>query len=435
MSEIGARLTGLVFGFSPLRFLRLDQFHLTTIEWIPFSLAFLHGYVETGSARDLRLAIAFFTLQALTSGHGAVFLVLAIALLVVERIVRGTPIALMRRVRDLGLPGVLLLAPAALIYIPYRKAQVEVGLRRTLDDWTVSTSSFFTSASHVQTWIVAHLPDWTWLRTPPDVWLFPGWLPIALGVAAFVWRGPSSNAVEIAPPRGADFRWLYLVMVLVCVWLAIGPPIGIWQWVYWLPGLNFVRVPSRFMLLGVLALGVLAGLGFDRLVARARPRLQLVAGLSVGMLMACEFAVMPLDVQPYRVDPPAVDRWFASLPGRVAAVEVPVPDSLSLITRERRNSLYMLYSLGHYRPIVEGYSGIQPPGYMDVHWQVVGFPDETSLRTLLGMGVTHAIEHIDLIPPTERDAVAARYERMRDWLTLVHADGDGRVYELHYPRK
>ena len=72
--------------------------------------------------------------------------------------------------------------------------------------------------------------------------------------------------------RGADYRWLYLAVVLVTLWFAIGPPYGVWRWVYWLPGLNFVRVPSRFMLLGVLGLGVLAGLGFDRLDGRAARR-------------------------------------------------------------------------------------------------------------------------------------------------------------------
>ena len=430
LSQSAAILCGLIFGFAPPRFLRLDQFHLTTIQWVPFALAYFHGYFQSGAKRDLRLAAAFFSLQALTSGHGAAMLVVGMLLVAVERLLRGEPLAPVRRLRDLGVPGALALLPSALIYIPYRAAQVEVGLRRVLDDWSVSTSSFFSSASHFQTWLISRMPDWAWLKQEPDAWLFPGILPIVLAAAAFVVRSrpPSSG-------RGADYRWLYLAVVLVTLWFAIGPPYGVWRWVYWLPGLNFVRVPSRFMLLGVLGLGVLAGLGFDRLMATRPAVARTRAAVVIGLLMLGEFAVMPLDVQPYRVDPPAVDTWLATQPKPFAVVEVPLPDSYSVITQERRNTLYMLHSLGHYQPIVQGYSGIQPPGYMDLHWKLVKFPDEVSLRALLDLGVKYAVEHIDLIPPSERDEVAARFEKFKDWLTLEHVDGQGRVYLLHNPRQ
>jgi len=114
-------------------------------------------------------------------------------------------------------------------------------------------------------------------------------------------------------------------------------------------------------------------------------------------------------------------------------VEVPVPDSLSVISQERRNTLFMLHSLAHFQPIVEGYSGIQPPGYKATFRQLVSFPDEASLRMLLRLGVKYAVEHVDLIPSTERAAIEARYERCAAWLTLVHTEGEGRVYQLHYP--
>ena len=47
---------------------------MTAVQWIPFSLAFLHTYLERGRRRDLLLAIGFFSLQALSSGHGAAYL-------------------------------------------------------------------------------------------------------------------------------------------------------------------------------------------------------------------------------------------------------------------------------------------------------------------------------------------------------------------------
>src|SRR6185295_19721605 len=77
VGRAGATLTGLIFAFSPPRFMRLGQIHLTTVQWMPFALAFLHTYLDRGRKLDLRIALAFFTLQAVSSGHGAVYLTVA----------------------------------------------------------------------------------------------------------------------------------------------------------------------------------------------------------------------------------------------------------------------------------------------------------------------------------------------------------------------
>src|SRR5262249_44235790 len=63
----------------------------------------------------------------------------------------------------------------------------------------------------------------------------------------------------------------YTLLTLVGVWASIGPPLGIWPAIYWLPGFNFIRVPSRFMLLAILGIAVLAGIGVERLAARVAP--------------------------------------------------------------------------------------------------------------------------------------------------------------------
>ena len=140
----------LIFAFAPPRFLRLDQLFLTTIEWRPFSLAYLHAYLDEGNRLDLRVAVAFFTLQALTSGHGAVFLTLAALALVVYRVALGEPLAVQKRVRDFGAAGVLLVAPVVLIGVAYVRVQADMGLRRSLADWLVTLpASFLASPTYV----------------------------------------------------------------------------------------------------------------------------------------------------------------------------------------------------------------------------------------------------------------------------------------------
>ena len=74
LSPAAAFLCGAIFAFAPPRFFRLGQLHMTAVQWIPFTLAFLHTYLEHGRRRDLLWAIACFSLQVLSSGHGAAFL-------------------------------------------------------------------------------------------------------------------------------------------------------------------------------------------------------------------------------------------------------------------------------------------------------------------------------------------------------------------------
>jgi hypothetical protein len=93
LGEAASILAGLFFALDPPRFFRIEQFHITAIQWVPFCLAYLHAYLDGGRRRDLWLALTFFSIQALTSGHGTAFLLVAILLLLAYRLVMGEPIA------------------------------------------------------------------------------------------------------------------------------------------------------------------------------------------------------------------------------------------------------------------------------------------------------------------------------------------------------
>jgi len=430
LSTPASMICGLVFAFTPPRLARLDQVHIATIQWIPFALAYLHGYLKAGRARDLRLAIAFFTLQALTSGHGAAFLTLGVIVVLAVALVRGVRLNPGRRLRDVGVSGAMLLLPVLWVYLPYRAAQQDVGLRRPLNDWSsLSWSSFVTSPSHVQDWLISLLPASSILRQPPSAWLFPGGLVIVLAAIA-LWPRRSTPR---SAPSASDARATYVVMLLATLALTAGPPYGIWRWLYWLPGLSFVRVPSRFFMLGLLALGVLAGYGFDRLAAGWAGRRRAIGAVVVSALLLGEFAFAPLDGVAFRADPPAADRWLATQPTPFAVVDLPIPDSTNFVVRDRAASAFMLHSMAHWQPMVEGYSGIQPPDYGDLYWPITRFPDEASLRLLSQLHIRYAVVHPDLIPPTERAGFEERVARWSTSLTLEHEDESGRVYSIHWP--
>lgn len=529
----GAALAGMIFACAPPRLLRLGQLHLTTVQWLPFGLASLHAYLDEGRARDLRLALGLFSLQVLTSGHGAVFLLLSMMLLIVYRLALGEPPALTRRVRDVGVTGALLLLPAVLVMIPYQIVQSEMGLKRTLDDWATSGASFLSSPAHVHQYLLAHLPDLR-INEQAQADLFPGFLPIlfaivaclprvgnrarragltppstdwwqraavvleifatvglALGVAvvavgpikievgavrllavrdgvrplllmavavlarlALSRRVPTALAERSKRAARAAREWVrrlgvlargwpaalrrnmtafYVLLTILSLLLAAPPPLGLWPHVYWWPGLNFVRVPSRLTILALLGLAVLAGMGFDRLGVWLAPKKRLVLATVTGILIAVELAAMPLNPVAYKVEIPAIDRWLATRPTPFAVAEVPLGNPDDTHDFERRQATYMLHSMAHWQKTIHAFSGFRPARHDLLYRELDRFPDEASLRSLARLKIDYVVVHADLYPPGEWPTIEARLGQFSRYLTLQHVEGAGRVYSLHEP--
>jgi hypothetical protein len=414
LSPAAAVLAGVIFAFSPARFLRFPQIHLTTIQWIPFALACLIAYLDRGRARDLRLFLAFFTLQALTSGHGAVFLVCAVALLLVYRLGTGTPLALRQRLRDAGVPGVLLLIPAALLVPPYLSVQRELGLRRSLVNWETAPASFLASPTHVHAWLLDHAIGPS-INASASAFLFPGYLPVLLAIAALL------PGVASVPRKTTTY---FLLLTILAVLLSASPPISVWPYVYWLPGMNFIRIPSRFFLLAMVGVAVLAGIGADRVLARVAANRRAAAAALAGLLLVAEFAMTPLTVHPMRVEIPAIDRWLDTQPKPFAVVEAPVGPYT------RYHSTYMLHAMAHWQKTVHGHSSLLPALHENLYAELRRFPDDTTIRRLGELGIDYVVVHTDMYEPGEWAAVEQRLLQFRESLTLRHVEGAGRVYAV-----
>jgi hypothetical protein len=416
MSVAGAFVCGLIFAFSPARFYRLGQTHLTTIQWMPFALAALVAYLDGAGRRHLWLAIGLFSLQALTSGHGAVYLLIAAGVLVLFRRATGLPPQRRPRLSDVGLPGLTLLLPALAIVPPYLQVQREMGLRRSLENWAPAAVSFLASPTHVHQWLTSRVADAPSINAQASAFMFPGWLPIALAILA------------LATVRGALPRRdvvCFASLTLLAVLLSAGPPLGLWPFVYWLPGFSFIRIPSRFILLAVLALAVLAGIGADRLLTRTASRgwRLAIAGV-LALVLVAEFWTVPLPVQPYRVEIPSLDRWLDTQPKPFAVAEVPVGPFV------RYHSTYMLHSMAHWQRTVHGHSSLLMPLHEELYDRLRRFPDEASVGRLAELGVTYVVVHRDWYDAADWVDVDQRLSTFVDRLSLVHEEPGGRVYQL-----
>lgn len=422
MSAPAAFLCGLIYAFAPARFFRIAQVHLATVQWIPFCLAYLHAYLDprqpssaVSRRRHLWLACAFFSLQALTSGHGAVFLVIASAAVIVYHLIRGAAVAPLHRLRDLSVPGLLLLAPAVLVVIPYRIVQVQMGLRRVPGE-PPTWQSFFASPTHLQTFLTSLVPGGE-IMERASATLFPGFLTLLAAAAALLPRRVLALRSDLRGPIA-----LYAVLTILTLLLAAGP---LWPHVYWLPGLNFIRVPSRFMILTTLCLGVLAGCGADRLFDTARAGRKRVLAVVLAVLFIVEFNALPFRLTAYEIRMPAADRWLNGQPKPFVVAEVPV------VLLDRYQTMFMFHSMGHWQRTIHGYSGMRPELHEVLYRQLYTFPDAASLDHLARLGVTYVVVHIDMYrDPGDWQAAEARLAQHSSRLKLEYQDKTSRVYSL-----
>jgi hypothetical protein len=420
LSVGAAFVCGIIFAFAPPRFFRMGQVHMTAVQWIPFSLACLHTYLDSGRRRDLLLAIGFFSLQALASGHGAVYLFLATVALITWRVLLGTPLALRQRLRDVGVGGAYLLAPAVWVMLPYRIAQAEAGLRRGyVSEAMPGKESWLATPAPVDAFVIAQL--FAPAAKVADAYLFPGILVLVLAAIALLnrssWRRLRDSHVVF-----------YLLLGILSTLMFVGRPIEIWRYVYWLPGLNFIRVPSRFIILTMLALSVLAGFGADRLAARLSRTANTIAMVLIAALLLGEYSSYPFVGVPYTLDIPAIDRWLDTQPKPFVVAEVPVPSPGDLGSFERQQTQSMLHATAHWQKTVHGYSGIRRPLHDQLYLDMTTFPNEQCLAALRSVGVTHVVVHTNEFGARWR-AVEAQIGRTPS-LQLAHVEGDGRVYTL-----
>lgn len=211
--------------------------------------------------------------------------------------------------------------------------------------------------------------------------------------------------------------------------LFIDGPLALWPWVYSWPGMNFIRAPSRFMILTTLCLAVLAAAGFERFAVRWTPLTERAAAAIVAVLLLAEFNAYPFKGSDYTLPSPAVDRWLASQPAPFVVAEVPLPDPRNSGRFERFQTMTMLHSMAHWQKTVHGYSGFRAPFHDQLYLEMRRFPDDASIAKLREVGVTYVVVHRDQVEPEQWpafDAGLAQFPQLR----LVHEAQDGRVYAI-----
>jgi hypothetical protein len=118
-----------------------------------------------------------------------------------------------------------------------------------------------------------------------------------------------------------------------------------------------------------------------------------------------------------RKDAPPVYRWLAELPGRDAIVHLPMLDVYGLERKPAfHESVYMVYSTLHWKPLVNGYAGIEPRGYVQIRELSLRFPSAELLSALRAVGTRYVIVH-------RRGYGPFQWERIQSGLPAALASG------------
>jgi hypothetical protein len=166
-----------------------------------------------------------------------------------------------------------------------------------------------------------------------------------------------------------------------------------------------IRVPARFAILVAVTIAVLAGAGARRVIERVR------APRGRAVLLALFTVALMVDGWPRhnRVPmwrfPPEI---YAALPDTGAVLfEFPVHAEPN---RFEENLPYMYFSMWHWTPMVNGYSGFNPPSYAALLRGTSDFPAASSLDYLAQTGVTHIGVHCAL---WDAEVCAATVDRLQ----------------------
>ncbi len=300
--------------------------------------------------------------------------------------------------------------------------------------YSAAVESFLATSSWNRVWGEATAP----FRTIGPNNLFPGLVVplLALAGGVVLWKRrerPSRDALAL------------LAIGLAAIVVALGPeirafgrvqipsPFGLLREL--VPVFQMIRVTSRAGVYLALPLAVLAAKGLGAL------RLPPLATALAATLALAETLIVPIPMPEWtkiidtRREPPAVYRWLADQPGRPPVVHLPMLDVYGLERRPKyHESIYMVYSTLHWKPLVNGYAGIEPARYVKLRELARGFPSREFLDALRETGVRYIVLHRGGYGPVQWPRIEARLPDFREDLGLAASFGEDAVFELR-PRK
>lgn len=412
-----ALVAGSLFAFSTHTLTRLPHLQAIHAYGLPLALLFADRLIRRPSAASaLGLALSM-ALMVYTSGYLVVFAVFMIAVALVSQAF------VWRRNARAVLAGFTLATVVAgvaslPVVLPYRRVAIEQGMVRSVENvqqFSASPRGYLAATGRL------HLATWSERFSGKSVdTFFPGILAILLA-AAGVW-----HSLRTSGQRSRVAMLLCLGLLGFVLSLGLKTPLYGWLFAVF-PPMQGLRAAARFGNLFLLAVAILAGLGFAAL-RQTHPsrRWAAVAAVAVVLLVNLEALRAPIELR--RFDGvPRIYELLAQEAGPVVLAEMPFYPGHAAF----ENAEYVLNSTAHWRPLMNGYSGYIPASYRELAWVFWYFPREPVLQAMREAGVTHFTVHADRLGEAKAAETVSILARRTDVELIAVAGRQGiRLYRF-----
>lgn len=398
-----ALIAGLVYGFNAHVLTRLVHLQAQHVEFFPVMLYAFDRVLVEARRRDVFLLAGAFVLQALCSNYVLVF---SLYSLVASAVVRWRELPARRK--ELIAAGAISVIALAPFLWPYYEVDRDKGLARSLQVVTMYNAQW---RDYLATGARLHYSTWS-RQFYGAIALFPGFT--ALGLAAFAALARRGYRDPLL--RGA------LAIVLLGLAFSFGTALPGYTLLHGvLPLLNGLRNVARWGWLVLSGVAILAGFGADALSKHVTRWPQVAAALCV--LVTVEAIRTPVGYTPVTAISPIYDR-LAAEPSAIVA-EFPFYSAADTPL----NGTYVLANTRYFRPLVNGYSSLQPESFEARGRVLRSFPSTEALAELTVLHVTHVVVHRDRFRSRFGEAALEAIDTVPE-LERVADEGEIRLYRM-----
>ncbi len=418
-------IAGIVYGFCSYKILNFGHLQNMVIFYMPLLLLFMYKYFDTRKTKFLFGIGLCLLLQSLSSWYHMIFIFLlfgifALFFIYMKRVTKRDFI----RFGVMLIPVFLVILPFALPYFAFNKENQSAYKLDDLKTYSADFGGYLLPSPN--TFIGSKvLPKLNIIKTSwSENFNFIGYIALVLSLISVVSiKRTSKFGFNITFDKS---KLIFVACALVFLIFSFGPflryndvttriPLPYYLVFKLLPPIRFVRAVARFSTVVFLMTAILSGFGYLKLEKKLKKK-----NLSLLLLVIVSVFVM-LEYYPFQdyrtfVDVSSVPEVYKEVKENndVKAIAVLPIDVGPFVTTG-----YIYWAGYHLKPIVNGYSGYEPPTYANYRSLITQFPDSLSLAKLYSIGVTHIV-----VTPDLKATLSGNY------LSLVKESDGYRLYKI-----
>jgi hypothetical protein len=395
-------VAGLIYAFNAHTLTRFAHLQALHVEFFPLMLYAVDRLITERTRAMAILTGAAFVLQALCSNYYLVFSAFTLLIVALVRLPEWWPHRQMR-LHWVCVWGIAAAGVVPFLW-PYYEVHREQGLERSIAEVAIYSAGWRDYLVTGGRW---HHDVWSHHFFAGRTALFPGITALVLAAIGAV-TNARDRRVQVAIACG-----------VVGIAMSLGPSLPGYGFMHaYVPLIAGMRAAARWGWLTLAAIAILAAFGAKSTIGAKGAR-----GILIAALVTIEAWRAPVGFTRFDGLPRIYDRIAAERD--VVLAEFPLYSG----DRFSENGPYVLANTRYLRPLVNGYSGFQPPSYEQRARVLTRFPEPSAIDALRTLGVTHVTVHRDAFRERYGDAAVDAVERTAALQLIEEIDGI-RLYRL-----